>query len=334
MVVTTSSNSLSLTTTSFKDILLVQLPPRLSVVEAVPFRNTFQQWVQQDPCPSKIILDFSKTTLIDSSGIGALLGNLKTARSNNIQLILWSLSPQVNLALSLAGLDQLLTIEAHTEATIPVNTRSPSQPVSFAHPSVRSPFKRAIDITSALIGLGVTGFVLVPIAIAIKLNSSGPLFVRQQRCGLMGRRFYLWKFRTMAASSEALQAAVEHQTPGADCKPAHDLHNMRLGRFLHNTSLDKLPQFWNVLKGEMSLIGPRPPTPDEIDQYEVCSWQSLDVKPGLIEPWQVSDYAKAHQVEDVIRLDLRYQENWSLLYDCKLFLKRCFWFLKKDSGAV
>jgi anti-anti-sigma factor len=334
MVITPSSNLLSLNTTYFKDILLVQLPPRLSVVEAIPFRNTFQTWVQQDPLPHKIILDFSQTSLIDSSGIGSLLSNLKLAKAKDIQLILWSLTPQVNLALSLAGLDRILSIEDNTEAAIPVDTRNKAQHLSFSHPSVRSPLKRAIDITVALVGLGIMGLLLIPIAIAIELDSPGPLFLRQQRCGLMGRRFYIWKFRTMVTHSEALQAVVERQATEVDCELVHDLQDMRVGRFLHKTSLDKLPQFWNMLKGEMSLIGPRPPTPDEIDRYEVGSWQSLDVKPGLIEPWQVSDRSKAHQAEDVIRLDLRYQENWSLLYDFKLFLKRCFWFLKKDSGAV
>jgi anti-anti-sigma factor len=334
MVVTTSSNLLALNTTYFKDILLVQIPPRLSVVEAIPFRNTFQTWVQQDRLPLKIILDFSQTSLIDSSGIGSLLSNFKIAKAKDIQLILWSLSPQVNLALSLAGLDRILTIDANTEAAIPVDTRNKAQHLSFSHPSVRSPIKRAIDITVSLVGLGITGLLLIPIAIAIELDSPGPLFVRQQRCGLMGRRFYIWQFRTMGIHLEPLQTEVENQNTGVDCEPTHDLHNRCIGRFLSKTSLDKLPQFWNVLKGEMSLIGPRPPTPDEIDRYEVGSWQSLDVKPGLVGAWQVNERSKTRQFEDVIRLDLRYQENWSLLYDCKLFLKRCLWFLRKDSGAI
>jgi anti-anti-sigma factor len=334
MVVTPSSNSLSLTTTSFKDILLVQLPPRLSVVEAVPFRNTFQQWVQQDPCTSKIILDFSKTILIDSSGIGSLLGNLKTARLNNIQLILWSLNPQVNLALSLAGLDQLLTIEAHTEATIPVDTRSPSQHASFAHPSVRSPIKRAIDITSALIGLGVMGLVLVPIAIAIKRDSPGPIFVRQQCCGLMGRRFYVWQFRSRVNDTDMSSSTVVNPAEGVVLEDDHAPPMATVGCFLRQTGLEGLPQCWNVLKGDMSLIGTHLSTPEEIEQYEVHSWQRLDVKPGLIRVWQLNGRSKNRPLEDVIRLDLRYQENWSLLYDFKLVLKRCLWFLQKDSSAI
>jgi anti-anti-sigma factor len=326
MVATTSSNGLALNTTYFKDILLVQLPPRLSVIEAIPFRNTFQTWVQQDSLPRKIILDFSQTSLIDSSGIGSLLSNFKVAKAQDIQLILWSLSPQVNLALSLAGLDRILTIDANTEAAIPVDTRNQAQPLSFRHPSVRSPLKRTIDITVALIGLSITGLLFVPIAIALTLDSPGPLFVRQQRCGLMGRRFYMWQFRTMAAQPEVLHAVVVHE-------PAHGHHN-HIGRFLRKTSLDRLPQFWNVLKGEMSFIGPCPPTPDEIEQYEVISWQSLDVKPGLIGVGKLHGQSKTDQVEEAMHLDLRYQENWSVLYDIKLFFNRCFQFFKNDSGAV
>jgi anti-anti-sigma factor len=334
MVATASSKPLPFNTTHFKDTLLVQLPSRFSVVEAVPFRNAFQNWVQQNPSPKKIILDFSETKLIDSSGIGSLLSSLKAARTKDIQLILWSLSPQVKLAFSLAGLDQMFTIEANTEATIPVDTRKQAQRPSLIHPSVRSPLKRAIDIAGALVGLGITGILLIPIAIAIKLDSPGPILFRQQRCGLMGRRFYIWKFRSMVTNAEALKSTVVNQVEGAFFKNDNDPRITRVGRFLRKTSLDELPQFSNVLRGDMSLIGTRPPTPDEIDQYEVHSWQRFDVKPGLSGEWQVHGRSNVRQFEEVIRLDLRYQENWSLLYDLKLILKTLLVVLKKDSGAV
>jgi anti-anti-sigma factor len=325
MVVTTRSKPLPLEiphfqTTYFKEALLVQIPPRLSVVEALAFRNTIQDWVQQDPAPNKIILDFSQTTLMDSSGIGGVLSALKAARAKKIPLILWSLNAQVNLAFSLAGLDQLLTIEAHTEAIIPIDTRTQAQPSSLLHPSVRSPLKRAIDITSALIGLCVMGLVLLPIAIVLKLDSPGPIFVGQQRCGLMGRRFYLWSFRVRGATAG-------YPPQGTFAQKENDPSMTSVGQFLHKTSLDALPQFWNVLKGELSLIGPRPATLDELDQYEIDSWKCLDVKPGLMGALQISEQPKSHRNEDIIQLDLHYQENWSLQYDLKLILKRCVWFL-------
>jgi anti-anti-sigma factor len=317
-----------------QDTLLIQMPPRLTVVEAMSFRQFFREQSENETCLSRIILDFGQTTLIDSSGIGALLSNLKTARVSGIQLTLWSVGPQVKLAFSLAGLEDLLNIEPQTEATPKVFTPQTPSEVSVTHPSVRSPIKRSLDIVGSLIGLGLTGVLLAPIAIAIQLDNPGPIFFGQTRCGLMGRRFRIWKFRSMVANAEALKSTIANQAEGAFFKNDNDPRITRVGRFLRKTSLDELPQFWNVLKGDMSLIGTRPPTPDEVDQYEVSNWQRLDVKPGLSGEWQVHGRSKIRNFEEVIRLDLRYQKNWSLTYDLKLILKTFIVVLKKDSGAV
>ena len=106
-----------------------------------------------------------------------------------------------------------------------------------------------------------------------------------------------------------------------------------VGTFLRKTSLDELPQFINVLKGDMSLVGTRPPTPDEIEQYEVGAWQRLNVKPGMTGEWQVNGRSSITEFEDVIKLDLRYQENWSFFYDIKLIIKTVLVIFSKDSGA-
>jgi lipopolysaccharide/colanic/teichoic acid biosynthesis glycosyltransferase len=103
---------------------------------------------------------------------------------------------------------------------------------------------------------------------------------------------------------------------------------------LRRTSLDELPQFWNVLKGEMSLVGTRPPTPDEVELYEVPEWQRLDVKPGMTGEWQVNGRSRVRNFEDVIRLDLQYQKNWSLVYDLQLIVKTISILFNKNSGAV
>jgi lipopolysaccharide/colanic/teichoic acid biosynthesis glycosyltransferase len=108
----------------------------------------------------------------------------------------------------------------------------------------------------------------------------------------------------------------------------------RVGRFLRKTSLDELPQFWNVLKNEMSLVGTRPPTPNEVDIYEVPEWQRLDVKPGMTGEWQVNGRSSVRNFEDIIKLDLRYQQNWSLAYDLQLIIKTILVVFRKDSGAV
>lgn len=117
-------------------------------------------------------------------------------------------------------------------------------------------------------------------------------------------------------------------------KNDNDPRITRVGRFLRKTSLDELPQFWNVLKGDMSLIGTRPPTPDELERYEVPSWQRLDVKPGMSGEWQVNGRSQVRSFADIIRMDLTYQENWSLMYDFKLILKTILIIFRRRSGAA
>jgi lipopolysaccharide/colanic/teichoic acid biosynthesis glycosyltransferase len=194
--------------------------------------------------------------------------------------------------------------------------------------------KRLIDIVGAIVGLGITAVALGPIAIAIKLDSSGPIFFSQTRCGWLGKHFRVWKFRSMCTNAEELKAKIENQAQGAFFKNEKDPRVTKVGRFLRRTSLDELPQFWNVLKGDMSLVGTRPPTPDEVERYEVPEWQRLDVKPGMTGEWQVNGRSQVLNFEDVIRLDLRYQKNWSLLYDIKLIVKTILILFNKNSGAV
>ncbi|MBU7583572.1 MAG: sugar transferase [Nostoc sp. TH1S01] len=323
----------SLVTTRMNSTLLVQLPPRLTVIDAVAFRKYFQQWIE-DSNLTKIILDFGQTTVIDSSGVGSLISNHKSAQVKNIQLLFWSVQPQVKLAFALGGLEQIFNIEANTEAIVPTVNRRIEQRPPLTHPSVRSPIKRAIDIIGAIIGLAVTALLFIPIAIAIKLDSPGPVLLSEIRCGWMGRRFRTWKFRSMVTNAEVLNATVAHQTSEAFFHDEHDPRITPVGRFLRRTSLDEFPQFWNVLIGDMSLLGTRPPTPEELEKYEVSNWQRLDVRPGLSGEWQVNGRSKIRNFEDVIELDLRYQQNWSLLYDFKLMLKTIPVIFHKDSGAV
>jgi anti-anti-sigma factor len=330
----TESQPIVFNATSFKDILLIQMPPRLTVLEASAFRQFFQDYMQQATPYQQVILDFGQTILIDSSGIGALLSNLKSARVHHIPLTLWSVGAQVKLAFSLAGLEEVLTLESHTEPTQVLATHPPKSFSSLTHASVRSPWKRSIDILGSLVGLGMMGIVFVPIAIAIKLDSPGPVLFSQIRCGLMGRRFRIWKFRTMVVNAEALKETVPNQRQGAFFKNERDPRVTRIGRFLRKKNLDEMPQFWNVLKGEMSLVGTRPPTIDEIEQYEISNWQRLDVKPGMSGEWQVKSQSKIYTFEEVVQMDLQYQEQWSLRYDIKLILKTLLVLLRKNSAAA
>ena len=317
------------------EIPCVHLPVRLSVLEAVAFKTTCQQFFSGTTIPSEIILDFNQTTFIDSSGIGALVSNLKVARQKGSNLVLRSVNPQVMAVFALTSLDQVLTIEQPAPNANPTETRhSKDNQLPITHPSVRSWVKRLIDIVGALVGLGITGILFLPIAIAITIDNPGPIFFGQTRCGWMGKHFRIWKFRSMRVNAEALKSQIKNQASGAIFKNDNDPRITRVGRILRKTSLDELPQFWNVLKGEMSLVGTRPPLPDEVERYEVPQWQRLDVKPGMTGEWQVNGRSSVRDFEDVIRLDLKYQQNWSLMYDLKLIFKTIAVLFNKNSGAV
>ncbi len=319
--------------TFLNEIPLVQLPARLTVLEAVTFKQTCQQLAHGSSVARQIVLDFRLTTFMDSSGLGALVSNFKTAKEQGIELSLRNVHPQVMTVLSLTGLDQVFSIEAR-EVTPLQDLHGSEEQLLATHPSMRSWAKRFIDVLGALVGLGITAILFIPIAVAIRLDSPGPIFFSQIRCGWMGSRFRIWKFRSMCVNAEELKSQITNEVKGAFFKNKSDPRITRVGRFLRRTSLDEMPQFWNVLKGEMSLVGTRPPTPDEVDIYDVPEWQRLDVRPGLTGEWQVNGRSHVLSFEDVIRLDLKYQKDWNFMYDLKLILKTIFILFNKNSGAV
>lgn len=186
------------------------------------------------------------------------------------------------------------------------------------HPSVGHPVKRLIDIAGALVGLLLTGLVLLPVAIAIQLDDPGPVFYSQWRCGHRGRRFRIWKFRSMVRDADRLKSLIQNEAQGLIFKNQNDARITRVGKFLRRTSLDEFPQFWNVLRGEMSLVGTRPPTVDEVQQYAPHHWRRLEVKPGLTGEWQVRGRSLITDFEDIVRLDVHYQQRWSVMYDLQL----------------
>lgn len=195
---------------------------------------------------------------------------------------------------------------------------------SEIHPSVNSVFKRLLDITGSLVGLLILTLIFIPVAIAIKLDSPGPIFFRQERYGLHGRKFYIRKFRSMVVNAEQLKSLVSNEASGLIFKNERDPRITRVGRFLRSSSLDELPQFWNVLVGEMSLVGTRPPTGDEVAKYNERHWQRLNVKPGLTGEWQVSGRSSIKDFEQVVDLDLRYQKQWHPLYDLAIIAKTIY----------
>ena len=188
--------------------------------------------------------------------------------------------------------------------------------------------KRTIDLMGAAVGLVLLVPVLVIAAVAIKLDSSGPIFFRQDRVGQSGRRFRILKLRTMVTDNDdsehlAYVAALmrgEAEAEGGVFKLTADPRITRVGRTLRKLSIDEIPQLVNVLLGHMSLVGPRPPMAEEVKMYDDWAWQRLRVKPGLTGLWQVSGRCELG-FQDMVELDLRYQEAWSPLLELRILLK-------------
>ena len=204
----------------------------------------------------------------------------------------------------------------------------PIMPESLAatpsHPSVQSWLKRGIDIAGALVGLAITLILFPVVAMAIQIDNPGPIFYSQMRCGYRGKPFRIWKFRSMVTNANELQHLVENQAEGFIFKNENDPRITRIGKFLRRTSLDEFPQFWNVLRGDMSLVGTRPPTVDEVNQYELHHWQRLNVKPGITGRWQVKGRSNVKDFESVVKMDVEYQTQWSLLHDLHLLTETVF----------
>jgi lipopolysaccharide/colanic/teichoic acid biosynthesis glycosyltransferase len=191
----------------------------------------------------------------------------------------------------------------------------------FAHPSINSKAKRLIDILGALVGLVLTGAIAVFVFIAMKIMDPGPVFFSQLRCGLNGKTFRIWKFRSMVKDAHKFKKFVKNEANGLIFKNENDPRITKLGKFLRKTSLDEFPQFWNVLKGDMSLVGTRPPTVDEVMQYKPHHRARLNVKPGITGEWQANGRSTVLDFEEIVKMDLNYQKKWSVMYDLKLILK-------------
>jgi lipopolysaccharide/colanic/teichoic acid biosynthesis glycosyltransferase len=200
------------------------------------------------------------------------------------------------------------------------------------HPSVTSLTKRLIDIIGAIVGLMLAALVIIPISIITIIDDPGPILYSQIRCGLKGKPFRIWKFRSMVVNADQLKHLVKNQAQGHIFKSDEDPRVTRVGKFLRRTSLDELPQFWNVLLGDMSLVGTRPPTPDEVISYEPHHWERLRVRPGITGEWQANGRSSIKNFETIVSMDIDYQRKWSIAYDLSLIVKTILVVLKK-SGA-
>ncbi len=183
--------------------------------------------------------------------------------------------------------------------------------------------KRMVDILGGIVGCVITVIITVIIAPMIILESPGPIFFTQIRIGKNGRRFKLYKFRSMYIDAEQQKQELMglNEMNGLMFKIKNDPRVTQVGKFLRKTSLDEFPQFFNVLKGEMSLVGTRPPTESEFIQYEARHKRRLALKSGVTGLWQVSGRSNITDFEDVVKMDLEYIDNWSIIMDFKILIK-------------
>ncbi|MGI9189108.1 MAG: sugar transferase [Longimicrobiaceae bacterium] len=184
--------------------------------------------------------------------------------------------------------------------------------------------KRLFDICIAGLALVLLAPIMVLISIAVRIDSPGPVFFRQRRCGLGGRYFTIWKFRCMYADAEERRSELEHLNIYGDprlFKLPQDPRVTRVGRWLRRSSLDELPQLFNVVAGDMSLVGPRPPLPDEVARYESHHFERLSVVPGITGPWQVNGRNLITDFERVVELERDYIRSWSLRTDARILFR-------------
>ena len=275
---------------------------------------------QTPPAPGAVghISDFPMLLAASGARVMVVCGYLSRAQFQEV------------LDAALAAGCQVLSVPRTVEiAGVHPNTvwRRGQPLVELTTPSLKGPqlvAKRALDLAGAAIGLIVLSPVLAILALLVKLGSRGPAFFTQDRVGRGGRLFKIFKLRTMVDGAEAKRDNLLAQSVYGDArlfKVPSDPRTTRLGRWLRRTSLDELPQLVNVLKGDMSLVGPRPPLTSEVELYEVHHYARFDVKPGMTGPWQVNGRNQVTDFEWVVALETEYIRSWSLARDLSIMLR-------------
>lgn len=195
--------------------------------------------------------------------------------------------------------------------------------------------KRTVDIIGALTGIILSGPICILTAAAIKIETPGPVLFKQNRVGKNGRIFEMYKFRSMVEDAEEKKKEIlgeNEVTGGLMFKIKNDPRITKVGKVIRKTSIDELPQFINVLKGEMSLVGTRPPTIDEVKKYDLSHYRRISIKPGITGMWQVNGRSNVKNFENVVKLDTKYIEEWSLLLDIKIIIKTVFIVFNKQGA--
>ena len=269
----------------------------------------------------------------DADVIGGVQSCLSLARSLFVDEIFFSVPAEKKLVISMveearaAGIDVRVVPDLYDglawNATVEYIGQFPTIPLHRREfPVGAFLLKRALDITLSSLALLAVSPVMLALAIAVKMDSEGSIFYEAHRIGRKGRTFSCYKFRTMVADADKLKADLEHMNERDSVlfKISNDPRITRMGRILRKYSLDELPQFYNVLKGDMSLVGPRPPIATEVEQYDLEHLKRLNVLPGITGLWQV-EARQDPSFDSYISLDTAYVENWSLWLDMKILAR-------------
>jgi exopolysaccharide biosynthesis polyprenyl glycosylphosphotransferase len=303
---------------------------RLILVAASDELPRLRQQVEKDQDPTlEIVAELDLNAAAPSQVAGLLHEYSVNCVVINARHTFFEKAESVIKACEIEGVETWLVADFfHTEISRPTFDDFSGRPIivfrSAPGTSWQSIFKSVLDAVGALVGLVVLSLIMIPVAIIIKLTSRGPIMFCQQRAGLNGAPFKMYKFRTMVTNAEQLkhELARLNEMSGPVFKITKDPRVTRIGRWLRKTSLDELPQLFNVLRGEMSLVGPRPLPVDEVKRFDdVAHRRRLSVKPGLTCLWQISGRNQISDFREWVRLDLQYIDNWSLWLDMKIILR-------------
>ena len=286
--------------------------------------------------PSKDTDSSSKNPALESIKLKELsLSTLEYVKRHQVDLVIFSVNHLVRKkiehlieAFSEMGIDSLITIDSFAIETLETKLEDFGttnvirlSPRLFTDGELL--LKRLMDIAGALVGCFIClifGLIVAPL---IFLEDPGPIIFKQKRVGRNGKFFYIYKFRSMYQDAEAKLQTLKDQNemPGFMFKMKNDPRITKIGKILRKTSIDELPQFFNVLEGSMSLIGTRPPTVDEYNQYSAHHKRRISIKPGITGLWQVSGRSEITDFEEIVRLDCFYIDHWSITGDIKILLK-------------
>jgi exopolysaccharide biosynthesis polyprenyl glycosylphosphotransferase len=330
-----------------RQVLVVGDTPHVTELVRTLRRDQYTGYHVVGACiPDQLVVPGVSQRLLDVPVVGSFRSILEAAETTGVDTVAVTASGELTATrlrrlgwqLEGTGIDLVLAPALTDVAGPRIHTR-PVAGLPLIHVEapefrgMRKLVKNFVDRTMALFGVLAASPLILAIALAVKLDGGGPVFFRQTRVGMGGREFGVFKFRTMVVNADEMLAELRanNETDGLMFKMKHDPRVTRVGRFLRRYSLDEVPQLLNVLFGHMSLVGPRPPLPQEVARYDGDIARRLLVKPGITGLWQVSGRSDLTW-EDGIRLDLYYVENWSLTADL-IILWKTFGAVVRSRGA-